>query len=200
MRRKAWRGVGVCAVVVVLMTGPRSAFGQPAVSVSAVTAGATIGRGTTGTPDEGGGKGPWLSAHVDLPVAIRLRVRLAAGATRWTPTNEPPEGEEPAGRVSLTHVTVTFLRDHIEPTLRYPFGVYWGFGAGHYHYRIQHGQFSPRRLGFHAVGGMEFLNHDRHLAVRFEAQLHHINGPRHQQVSEYTVPALTVAVGISRRF
>ena len=200
MRRTAWSGVRVCVVVVVLMTGARSAFGQPAVSISAVTVGATIGRGSNGTPEEGGGKGPWLSAHVELPVAIRLRVRLAAGATRWTPTNEPPEGGERAGGVSLTHLTVTVLRDHIEPTLRYPFGIYWGFGAGHYHYRIQHGPFNARRLGFNAVGGMEFVNHDRHLAVRFEAQIHYINGPRHQQVSEYSVPVLAAAVGISRRF
>ena len=200
MRATAWRGVQVCAVVVVLMSGARSAFGQPPVSISAVTVGATIGPGSTGHPEEGGGKGPWLSAHVDLPVAIRLRVRLAAGATGWTPSNEPPDGGERAGRVSLTHVTATVLRDHFEPTLQIPFGMYWGLGAGHYHYRIQHGPFNPRRLGFHVVGGMEFLNYDRHLVVRFEAQVHVINGPRHQQVSEYTVPVASFAVGLSRRF
>ena len=96
---------------------------------------------------------PWLSAHVELPVVIRLRVRLAAGATRWTPTNEPHESGEPAGRVSLRHVSVTVLRDYVEPTLGTPFGIYWGLGAGTYRYRIQHGAFRRSSRGLHALGG-----------------------------------------------
>src|SRR4029450_1720855 len=80
MRRIASSGVRVCAVVVVLMTGARSAFGQPAVSIPAVTAGATIGAGSTGNALEGGARGTWLSAHIDLPLAPTFRVRLSAGA------------------------------------------------------------------------------------------------------------------------
>ena len=200
MRWRAWRGVQVCAVVVVLMTGARSAFGQPAVSISAVTVGATIGRGSTGNQWSGGGKGPWLSANVDLPVLPAWRVRLSAGATHWTPTNKPHEGGEPAGRVSLRHVNVTVLHDYIEPTLQSPFGIYWGFGAGYYRYRIEHGSFKPDARGLHGLAGMEFVNYDRHLAVRVEAQIQYMGGPDHRQVWAYSLPAISFGVGISRRF
>ncbi len=200
MRWRAWRGVQVCAVVVVLMTGARPAFGQPAVSISAVTVGATIGRGSTGNDWDGGGTGNFLSAHVDLPAAPTFRLRVTAGATRWKPVNEPHEGEEPAGRVSVRHVSFTVIRDRVEPTLASPVGLYWGLGAGTYRYRIQHGDFDRSSRGFHGLAGMEFVNYDRRFVVRVEGQIQAIGGPKHQQVSAYTLPMISIAVGISRRF
>jgi hypothetical protein len=125
---------------------------------------------------------------------------LAAGATHWTPTNEPLEGGQRAGRVSLAHVTVTVLRNYIEPTVEYPVGMYWGVGVGGYHYHIQHGPFHPSSRGIHAVGGIEYLDLGRRLAVRIEAEIHAAGGPGHRQVWADTVPTVGAAVGISRRF
>jgi hypothetical protein len=190
-----------CAVVVFVLAGSGPAFGQPRVLVpSAVTVGATVGGGLNGNSWSGGGQGPVLSMHVDLPAADSLRVRFAVGATRWTPTNEPLEGGEPAGRVSFTHVTASALFNYIQPTLRFPVGIYWGAGVGTYRYRIEHGSFRSEAIGLHGIGGIEYVDRDRHFAVRLETVVHMAGGPRHRQVWATSVPALSAAVGISRRF
>ena len=136
--------IGLVAGVRLAGAAPVSA--QPNLARAALAIGATIGVSGTGNEHSGGGAGPTVAAFVDVPVMPTWRVRLGAGTTRWHPNVEIP-GRVKAGRVSLDHVSFTVLRSRVEPTMRFPVGIYTGIGAGYYRYRIERGAFSRRTSG-----------------------------------------------------
>jgi hypothetical protein len=165
-----------------------------------VTIGATVGAAADGNTWSGGGTGPWTTVHVDVPVRS-ARVRFSGGVTSWTPNNDPQDGGLAAGRVWLTHLAVTAVRTVIEPTVRYPLGAYYGLGVSGYRYDVQHGRLAHRHTGgLHGVGGLEYVLHDRRLVVRAETEIHFAGGPGHPQIWAYTLPMISGAIGISRRF
>jgi hypothetical protein len=201
MQRQDWTGIVACLAAAWVILGARPAFGQPNVSRSAPTVGATVGIVGVGSSWSGGGEGLVVNGHLDLPAVPSWRVRLAAGTLRWRPTNEALGGEPRTDRARLTHVTATAIRSYIEPSLRYPVGLYGGLGIGSYSYRIQRGPFTnPRSFGIHAVGGIEYQKFGRDVGVRLEVQFHATGGPGHAQVWATTVPMISAALGISRSF
>lgn len=129
-------------------------------------------------------------------------MRLTLGHSRWTPSNDVINpGAEPAGRMGLSRITATAVLPYMEPTNRYPFGIYTGVGIGVYRYHIQHGPASHRTArGLHGLGGLEYLMKDRRRSLRLEAEIHAVGGPGHDQVWAYTLFGLSASVGVSRRF
>ena len=194
----------ICLVVGLVagvrLAGAAPVVAQPNVSRAALAIGATVGVSGTGNEHSGGGAGPTLAAFVDVPVLPTWRVRLGAGTVRWHPDVEIP-GRVKAGRVSQDHVSFTVLRSRTVPTLRVPLGIYTGVGAGYYRYRIERGAFGrPTSAGFHFVGGAEYQKFERDLGLRFELALHLTGGPHHEQVWAEVIPALSVSIGVSKRF
>jgi hypothetical protein len=194
----------ICLVVTLVagvrLAGAAPVGAQPNVARAALAVGATVGLSGTGNEHSGGGAGPTVAAFVDVPVMPTWRVRLGAGTTNWRPDVEMP-GRMKAGRVALDHVSFMVLRSHQPATLRVPLGLYTGMGAGYYRYRIEQGQFSRRTsAGFHFLGGAEYQKFDRDLGVRVELELHLTGGPHHEQVWAEVIPALSVSIGLSKRF
>jgi hypothetical protein len=165
------------------------------------TVGVMAGINAGGSTWSGGGTGPVLSLHVEVPAAPTYRARLTLGTMRWTPGNDPLEGGRAAGRVSLSHLTVSAIRRSIEPTARYPVGLYAGAGVGFYRYGIKEGDFDDRNhWGLHGLAGVDFARPDSGLAFRLEFQVHATGGPGHPQIWAVLVPAVSASVGVSKRF
>jgi hypothetical protein len=76
MQRRACTTMVACLALTWMVTSGRPAFGEPLVSRSAPTVGATVGIVGTGDRLNGGGKGVMVTGHVDLPTAPAWRVRL----------------------------------------------------------------------------------------------------------------------------
>ena len=192
----------VLALVPLLLLVPAHLAAQgPRTIQDAVAVGVTLGVSQSGNEWSGGGSGPQLAGNVDIPVA-NGRLRLTLGHARWTPSNDViTRGAQPAGRMGLSRITATAVLPYIEPTSRYPFGIYVGVGIGVYRYHIQHGAASHRTArGLHGLGGLEYLTKDRRRSGRLEAELHAVGGPGHGQVWAYTIFGSSASVGVSRRF
>ena len=165
------------------------------------TAGVMAGINAAGSTWSGGGSGPALSLNVEVPAAPTYRARLTLGTTRWTPGNDPLEAGRAAGRVSLSHLTLSAIRRSFEPTSRYPIGLYAGAGVGFYRYGIKEGEFDDRNhWGLHGLAGVDFARPGSGLAFRLEFQVHATGGPGHPQVWAVLVPAVSACVGMSKRF
>jgi hypothetical protein len=166
----------------------------------AVSAGVSLGISGTGNSWSGGGEGPLFSGRVDIP-ARDSRVRLAIGHVRWTPTTDVlTPGAEPAGRVGLSRATASLVVPRIEPSDRYPFGIYVGGGVGYYRYHMRGVVENRVARGLHGLAGFEYVTSRRRRVLHVEFELHAIGGPGHAQVWATTVFAGSAAVGISRRF
>jgi len=165
------------------------------------SAAVTAGINGAGNSWSGGGNGPVLSLHVEVPDAPTYRARLTVGAMRWTPNNEVLDGTAAAGRVSLTHLSVSAIRRYVEPTRRYPLGFYAGAGVGFYRYAIREGAFDNRNhWGLHGLAGAELARLDTGLAFRLEFQGHLTGGPGHRQIWAELIPALSASLGVSKKF
>ena len=192
----------VLALVALLLLVPAQLAAQGSRTIQdAVSLGVTLGVSQSGNQWSGGGSGPQLAGNVDIPLAD-ARLRLTLGHTRWTPSNDViSPGAEPAGRMGLSRITATAVLPYIEPTSRYPFGIYVGVGIGVYRYHIQHGAASHRTArGLHGLGGLEYLTKDHRRSLRLEAEFHGVGGPGHDQVWAYTIYGLSASIGVSRRF
>ena len=96
---------------------------------------------------------------------------------------------------------MTAIVPYLEPSVRYPFGIYRGVGVGGYRYHIPHGPVSHRTArGLHALGGVEHLTEGQRRVLRIEFEIDAVGGPGHDQVWAYTMFRLSASVGISRRF
>lgn len=186
------------ATLLLIVPGPAMAQGRRTIPYVR-SAGATIGMSNPGDPRSGGGPGPQLAGNVEVPVHEK-RLRLTLGHIRWTPTNRASAAEE-AGRIGQSRLTATLIVPHIEPTVRYPFGFYRGFGFGVYRYHIPHGQATHRTAGgVHVLGGMEFMSKDQRRVLRVEGEMSGVAGPGHEQVWAVVMFGGSVSVGVSRRF
>ena len=166
----------------------------------AVSAGVSLGVSGTGNSWSGGGNGPLFSGRVDIP-ARDSRVRLSVGHVRWTPTTDVlTPGAELAGRVGLSRATASLVVPHIEPSDRYPFGIYVGGGVGLYRYSMRGVVENRVARGLHALAGFEYVTSGQRRVLHVEFELHAIGGPGHAQVWATTVFAGSASVGISRRF
>jgi len=167
----------------------------------AVSAGVTFGVSQSGHSWSGGGPGPQLAGNVEVPLR-QGRLRVSLGHLRWTPSDDAlSPGGEAAGRVGLSRITATAIVPYLRPSVRYPFGLYAGIGAGVYRYHIPHGSVSRRSTGgFHLLGGVEFLTKAQRRAVRIELEMDAVRGPGHDQVWAYTMFGGSASLGISRRF
>jgi hypothetical protein len=192
----------VLALVLLLLFVPADLTAQGSRTIQdAVSVGGTFGVSQSGNQWSGGGPGPQLAGNVEIPLPGG-RVRLTLGHTRWTPSNDVinPRAER-AGRMGLSRITATAVLPYMEPTNRYPLGIYTGVGIGVYRYHIQHGAASNRTArGLHALAGLEYLPKDRRRSLRVETELHFVGDPGHDQVWAYTMFGLSASVGVSRRF
>jgi hypothetical protein len=188
---------GAVAIVVVGSVTPAAAQQSRAT----ISVGGAIGGSLTGDSWSGGGAGPLGAAHIDLPVSQSGRLRFDAGLVGWSPNNDVVEGPA-AGRVWLSHAGVTVLGYCDDPSVVVCLpGVYLGFGIARYRYSIEHGDVAHRTpLGMQGVLGVEHFPDNRHWGYHVEGAVAFIGGPGHGQIWATTLPALSVAVGLSRRF
>lgn len=201
MHRQFWTRFVAALPVVCSITAASPVFGQPSVSRSALTVGATAGIASAGQTERGGGRGPVFAGHVEVPIAGTYMIRLSGGTMRWTPTNDvlgiPPE----AGRIALDHVTAVVMRHYIEQTVENPVGFYAGVGGGYYRYRIQNGLVgNPDSIGLQVILGVEHRKIESDTGVRLEVQMNAAKGPLHRDLWARSVPTISVSAGISRRF
>jgi hypothetical protein len=192
-----WRWLSGAVAIIVVGSGTPAAAQQ---SRGTIIVGGAIGASSTGNSWSGGGPGPFGGAHVDLPVNRSGRLRFDLGLVGWSPNNEGLEGPA-AGRVWLSHAGVTALRYCDDPRDGCLPGVYFGFGIARYRYSIEHGDVAHRTpLGIHGVLGLEHFPDERLWGYHVEGAVAFIGGPGHGQIWATTLPALSVAVGLSRRF
>lgn len=165
-------------------------------SFERITAGVTVGIAGNGNSWSGGGPGPLVTAHVDLPIN-RQRLRFDCGTTTWSPGNEPLNDVR-AGRIWMSHVGATVLG---YSELGNELAVYGGVGVGRYLFHAEHGTLSkPSTMGLHLLGGMERISEDSKRGYHVELGIGGVGGPGHGQVWAYTLPTLSASAGVSWRF
>lgn len=193
--------LAACLVVAWTLQGATVAFAQPNVSRSALSIGASAGVVGAGRNTSGGGYGPTFTGSVDVPVIPGWGVRVWGGTLHWHSQRDWFPGSPFAGRVSLDHLNVTVVRHYREPRLHDPWGVFFGLGAGHYRYRIEHGRFTnPNSGGMHVLGGLEYQKFHRNIGYRLEFQAHVTGGPNHPHIWTDMLPAMSISAGMTRRF
>ena len=191
-----------CALIAwTLQSATALAQPPPNVSRTALSIGVSAGLVGAGQTSSGGGYGPGFTASVDVPVLYGWDVRVSGGTLHWHSERDWFPGSPHAGRVSLDHVNVTVVRHYRRPRLHDPAGVYFGMGAGRYRYRIEHGRFTNHDSGgLHVLVGIQYQKFTQKIGYRLEFQGHVTGGPNHPHIRTDMMPAISLSVGVTRRF